>query len=211
MMGKQWIAALALGLCASSFASAAPTTLGLASFGAGDTVIDFNTYDYEVAFTDQYSANGVLFSGSLYSDSNDNTSFPYDENNWTVASNCKYSQYWGCITGRSWTAEFTTLHTRIGFDLLSYPGEVSTLDFYRDGVHLGGIGFDSNLGSQFKGFEVLGGFNAIVFNQRGGNAFFAINDMRYGGEVTPVPEPASYGMLALGLGLIGFMARHRKI
>lgn len=38
------------------------------------------------------------------------------------------------------------------------------------------------------------------------------SNVRYAGfEVTPVPEPETYAMLLAGLGLVGFMARRRKV
>jgi hypothetical protein len=61
--------------------------------------------------------------------------------------------------------------------------------------------------------------NSVSFSARGGvhhfgldgnSTQFAMDNLRINEVVTPVPEPETYAMLLVGLGLIGFMARRRE-
>jgi hypothetical protein len=47
---------------------------------------------------------------------------------------------------------------------------------------------------------------SVVFQSEGGNAFETDNH-----SVSAVPEPETYGMMLAGLGLMGFVARRRKV
>jgi hypothetical protein len=50
---------------------------------------------------------------------------------------------------------------------------------------------------------------SIVFNN-GGSEFVGEFKMRtYAGGISPVPEPASYAMMLLGLGALGMVARRK--
>jgi len=63
--------------------------------------------------------------------------------------------------------------------------------------------------------SVSGAFNALVAGLDGGNAYFNIHTVMFpGGEIrgflTPVPEPQTYQLLAMGVGLLPFVMRGRK-
>ncbi len=75
------------------------------------------------------------------------------------------------------------------------------------------------IGSAFNG-DPTGATGRTTFEiNTPGIAYFSITDPgldSYGvteivlGTISPVPEPETYAMLLAGLGLLGFMARHRK-
>ncbi len=64
-------------------------------------------------------------------------------------------------------------------------------------AHFGGGGGSSHVGLEISNAQLLQGVRA-------GNG-----ELRLSFEVSPVPEPASYGMLLAGLGLIGALARRK--
>lgn len=56
----------------------------------------------------------------------------------------------------------------------------------------------------------------LVANASGQGSFASItaqpqNQLRVSFEITPVPEPQTWAMLAAGLGMVGFMARRRRV
>lgn len=61
------------------------------------------------------------------------------------------------------------------------------------------VGFTSGTGAAYGNHDVL----AWQFNS-------TYNPITEVGQLPPVPEPETYGMMMAGLGLIGFMARRRK-
>lgn len=70
------------------------------------------------------------------------------------------------------------------------------------GVFGGGtFGVDAALVAGHYGFDVTG--HTLIAN-KGGNYSGTLSV-----EVTPVPEPGTYAMLAVGLGLLGFTARRK--
>ncbi len=78
---------------------------------------------------------------------------------------------------------------------------------YTNDVSMGSFAFDSTaINSTFSSllagdyyYQVTG---AVMGNKGGGYQLFS--------EVSPVPEPETYAMLLVGLGLVGFMTRRRK-
>jgi hypothetical protein len=95
------------------------------------------------------------------------------------------------------------------------PGSTSITAFARDGSLLGSV-TNNGTGIEFLGLVTADGeaqIAGLLFSLVGDEpAGFAIDNLRFGvaGQVTsPVPEPATWGMLGLGLAMIG-MARRRK-
>jgi hypothetical protein len=95
------------------------------------------------------------------------------------------------------------------------PGSTSITAFARDGSLLGSV-TNNGTGIEFLGLVTENGkaqIAGLLFSLVGDEpAGFAIDNLRFGvaGQVTsPIPEPATWGMLGLGLAVIG-MARRRK-
>jgi PEP-CTERM motif len=69
-------------------------------------------------------------------------------------------------------------------------------------IPAGVLGYGNHylIGIRLNHFDLEGGFPAILENR-------STNYV----EVTPIPEPETYAMLLAGLGLLGFVARRRKL
>ncbi len=69
-------------------------------------------------------------------------------------------------------------------------------------------------GSLINGALVNGGPNALISNSLNSNVAGQYNFQVRGGEVIPdvpaIPEPETYAMMALGLGVIGWVTRRRR-
>ena len=78
---------------------------------------------------------------------------------------------------------------------------------YTNDVSMGSFAFDSTATNSTFSSLLAGDYyyqvtGAVMGNKGGGYQLFS--------EVTPVPEPETYAMLLVGLGLVGFMVRRRK-
>lgn len=67
--------------------------------------------------------------------------------------------------------------------------------------------FGNNVGSLFVGFVDKSGFSSVTFSGTQGDDGIYFDRM----QIAAVPEPESYAMLMAGLGLMGLIARRRKI
>ena len=52
--------------------------------------------------------------------------------------------------------------------------------------------------------------DSLRFTATGGDGFYSVSEIQAYGVTSPVPEPETYAMLLVGLGLLGFTARRRK-
>lgn len=66
---------------------------------------------------------------------------------------------------------------------------------------------------QLQGNSVIVGFEDLAFSgdKDYNDLIFSVSNIRVANPVTPVPEPEMAGMLMLGLGLLGFAKRRKKI
>jgi hypothetical protein len=98
----------------------------------------------------------------------------------------------------------------LSFDLAgSHRGGTETVDVTFGGV-LGNYFLNSNDDFSLKTLNFTpdsSGVYSISFQNQGGDNMGALLDNV---SVTAVPEPEVYGMMLMGLGLMGFVARRRK-
>lgn len=106
-----------------------------------------------------------------------------------------------------------------GDDVLTFVNlAAGTYDFQLSfsAQNIGGLTADLN--GEASHIVSFGNFTFGGLESRG-NAPFVLTFSGHGGDtsaysgefrVTPVPEPATYGMLLAGLGIVGFLARRRR-
>ena len=208
---------LGAGLCLAAclFAQgtwAAPTSISQAAFSGAETVIDFNSIADTQSITNQYSAQGVTFSGALVGMTN-----PGDTNIFngsTIASNWIYAPGPG-NTGSSWTAVFGSVQNRVGFLVESNSNDDVTIEAFLGLASLGSVNFPNPNGApaDFIGIEELGGFDRItVTTATNDNGFFAMDNFRFeASNRSQVPEPGSLALLGLGLTGILFARRRSRV
>lgn len=117
----------------------------------------------------------------------------------------------GCCSNPS-SVSFASAITDVGFLFASNPttvGDLSTFSAFRNNVLVESFSAHSGLtnSNRYYGFTGIS-FDRIEFNAGGANKTYVLDNMQF--AVTPVPEPEIYAMMAIGLGLMGFVARRRK-
>ena len=184
------LSALIAGAAAVSQGAAAQAidrTVPLAT--AGDGVGGFNAH-----FGDTFTASTV---GSTFSDVfTFNIGSPFD----AAAS----------VTSSFLNTPQTKDLLITGFSLYRYdPGTMAVLGTAIAGINETGFGSHPTDSWSLSAYGLSSGYYALKVDGRvlgtGGGAF--------GGDLTvsPVPEPATYGMLLAGLGLLGVAATRRKL
>lgn len=72
-------------------------------------------------------------------------------------------------------------------------------------------GNDANGIYQLLSTPATGRYFELTLNNQPNNRWLALSEVTFKGSVAPVPEPETYAMLLAGLGLIGAVAKRRKV
>jgi hypothetical protein len=164
---------VAIGLAGASQATPLANQSG---FSANQVVITFDDVEGFTWITNQYTPRGVTFSGRLYS-------YPYPTYRvfaWPGSGPGVAGM--GYPSSKTITATFSRPVARAGFDMLTNSTAVR-LTAYRDNVAV-----DTQLiinvrypQVRFTGIEELGGFDRLVMEPIGGNAYamMVIDDFRF--------------------------------
>jgi len=196
---------------------AAPSAIGLFAFSGSETVINFNSIADEELITGQYSGSGVTFSGALYglTDPGDLVFFPSNGGG-VIASNWLYDG--GGNQGLSFTATFTSMQTKVGFNVETNDPDNTTIEVFTNGNPQGSIPFDTSQSVIFIGVEDPNGFNSVTVTvQNNENGFIAIDDFRFeGGNATAsIPTMNEWGMIIFvvlaGLGAVYYLRRQKTV
>ena len=196
---------LACGLTSATWA--VPTQINLGGFSGFETVIGFNTIGNEVQINNQFSGQGVTFSGPLYGMTNpgDTQQFP-NNGGGVIASNWRYGQG---AAGYSFNVAFSQTETRVGFYVETNDRDDTTMNVYAGATLLGSLTFNSQIQAAFFGAEDLAGFNNITISvQRNDNGFIAIDDLRFENRSGTVPDGgSSLALLGGAMAMVGALGR----
>ncbi len=159
-------------------------------------------------------ATGATGSGSLYME--------YDEDGRTLLINAT----WAGLSGNTTTAHIhcctaapntgtAGVALATGGILPGFPLGVSSGSYFR----VIDLTQTTNYGGAFltaSGGTAAGAEARLISNLTSGNAYFNIHSSTFGGGeirafVTAVPEPATWGLMALGLAAVGVAARKRSV
>lgn len=202
------------------------------------TTIDFDstgTLGNNTPVSSQFAAQGVQFSGAIRANScGSNTWINYGMQNNSLGTFGP-----DCVSNDNndvFSMKFSTALSSLSLDAYLFdPLHIASLDLYLkgslvatfsmaglayDGLALDEIGLEqgrvfSNMEAGRAGFLKLGGgaFDELRFSENwslGQEGFLFFDNLRFDSAATDVPEPASFGLFALGLAGIGAMRRKLK-
>lgn len=180
----------------STSALAAPTAITQFQYDNLTGMIDFNSVANEQVIDHQYNALGVNFNGALFGMSNSGDTQYFNGSN--IASNWLYNG--SGRQGSSWSVNFGSLQSGVGFFAETWPTDTVTLDVYRGVDLIGSLQFNS---SSVTATYLIGAFDAsgfdslVVTTAVNQNGFFAMDNLKY--APAQVPVPGAVWLFASGL------------
>ena len=197
--------------------SAAVSPVGIGAFGAGSLLIDFNAPGlFDTQEVNGLSTGGLGFSFSLGSGQVSLSDVPGPTSNTTplnIVSDI------GIDNAGVLTVSLPELSSLFGFGYAAImAGDILpsvTVELFNGASNVGALSFFALLDPLVPGFPpVYGGFaglqSTLPFNRAelrfSGALAWAADDLR----VTPVPEPAQWALLLVGVAMLGGFAQRRS-
>ncbi len=233
-MRHVYLITLAAGLLAAVATPASAGTIKLTNApdaGPVQVTFDEGSLTYGTAFD---TINGATPSG-LYADldfSNPSAGIPYNGfanffGGGTVAANFvipfqttgETSLLPAQIQARTITIQLAANAQQVGFDFIAQPNDAFTVELLSGGTAIGGSAFTfatqlDTTGAPlvgFAGLRNLGGFDGVKITLLQ-DQFFAMNDLRFGVAVVPLPPAAFTGLgLLAALGIAYRLRRRRQL
>lgn len=116
------------------------------------------------------------------------------------------------LFGGSMTISFTSAIDSFGMYVTGLQTDVvpqETVTFSDGSSQVINVPTSTGGGGAFIGFTDIGkSIVSVTYNAT--NDIVSIDDIRYGNSAPAVPEPSTYAMMLLGLGMAGFVARRQK-
>jgi len=195
------IAAGVAALLAGS-AAAAPMVIDQSAFSGSETVIDFSGLAPGTPITNQYSGQGVTFSGGL------TANFTASAQNFALIS----------FAGSPITIDFSQTMLRAGFDVLTNDADnlFVNVEAYSGGslVSTGMFEFQTGSTYSFAGLEdSINGIDRLILSAAGttGTNAFVMDNFRFEAGAAVVPEPSAALLFPAGLLLAASVVRRRRV
>jgi len=195
------IAAGVAALLAGS-AAAAPMVIDQSAFSGSETVIDFSGLAPGTEITNQYSGQGVTFSGGLIAN------FTSSAQNFALFS----------FAGSPITIDFSQTMLRTGFDVRTNDADnlFMNVEAYSGGalVSTGMFEFQTGTTYSFAGVEdSINGIDRLILSAAGttGTNSFVMDNFRFEAGAAVVPEPSAALLFPAGLLLAASVVRRRRV
>ncbi len=187
LVGVACAMALEVPVLQGGTAPSGPVAIGPGAFSGNETVIDFESIAQNEQITTQFAALGVTFSGDLFGDTFNTELFENTDAGVVIACNfidntCNTPV--GC--SGSWTVDFSSPVTRLGFDTITNNTDDTTLTIFRSNVQIGSITFDTSVPDSFVGIEDSDGIDRVIVDAANNfNGAICINNFRFEGPAGP--------------------------
>lgn len=203
------VGSLATGMIAAGVAAllagaagAAPIVIDQSAFSGSETVIDFSGLLPGTPITNQYSGQGVTFSGGL------TANLSAQAQNFALFS----------FQGSPITIDFSQTMLRAGFDVSTNNADnlFLNVEAYSGGslVSTGVFEFQTGTTFSFAGVEdSINGIDRLILSAAGATSTetFVMDNFRFEAGVAVVPEPSAALLFPAGLLLAASVVRRRRV